>query len=70
MSVLGKVDFRRNCACRESLGGISNATHFNGRVYNTTNYETAIGPMGGKDDWHHRVWWDAYEINVKYDEHK
>jgi hypothetical protein len=38
--------------------------------YNTTNYETAIGPMGGKDDWHHRVWWDAYEINVKYDEHK
>ena len=38
--------------------------------YNTTNFETAIGPMGGKDDWHHRVWWDAYEINVKYDEHK
>lgn len=33
--------------------------------YNTANYNEALSRMGGKDDWHHRVWWDTADINVK-----
>lgn len=33
--------------------------------YNTANYKEAIDRMGGKDDWHHRLWWDTADINVK-----
>ena len=40
--------------------------------YNTANYEEAvkrIGTLDDKgnyiDDWHHRVWWDVDDINVK-----
>lgn len=28
---------------------------------NSANYQEALERMGGKDDWHHRVWWDAAE---------
>lgn len=31
--------------------------------YNSANYKEALDRMGGKDDWHSRVWWDKYEIN-------
>ena len=33
--------------------------------YNTANYNEAIERLGGKDDWHARLWWDTAEINVK-----
>ena len=33
--------------------------------YNSVNYKEALSRMGGKDDWHHRVWWDIADINVK-----
>jgi len=33
--------------------------------YNSTNYQEALGRMGGKDDWHHRLWWDTADIHVK-----
>lgn len=33
--------------------------------YNTANYNDALQRMGGKDDWHSRMWWDTKEINVK-----
>ena len=33
--------------------------------YNTENYNDAIQRLGGKDDWHARLWWDTAEINVK-----
>jgi hypothetical protein len=33
--------------------------------YNSVNYKAAIDRMGGKDDWHKRVWWDTADINVK-----
>ena len=33
--------------------------------YNTDNYNDAIQRLGGKDDWHARLWWDTAEINVK-----
>ena len=33
--------------------------------YNSVNYKEALGRMGGKDDWHHRLWWDVADINVK-----
>ena len=33
--------------------------------YNTKSYKAALDRMGGKDDWHHRVWWDTKDINVK-----
>ena len=39
------------------------------KKYNTANYEEALSHMGGKDDWHHRVWWDYKDFNVKYVEH-
>lgn len=29
--------------------------------YNSANYAEALSRMGGKDDWHHRVWWDKAE---------
>lgn len=29
--------------------------------YNSASYTEALSRMGGKDDWHHRVWWDAAE---------
>jgi hypothetical protein len=29
------------------------------KKYNEANYTDALSRMGGKDDWHHRVWWDA-----------
>jgi len=35
------------------------------KKYNSANYEEALNRMGGKDDWHHRLWWDVKEINVK-----
>ena len=33
--------------------------------YNTDNYNDAIQRLGGKDDWHARLWWDTAEVNVK-----
>ena len=33
--------------------------------YNSTNYSEALKRMGGDDDWHHRLWWDTKDINVK-----
>lgn len=33
--------------------------------YNNANYQEAIERLGGKDDWHHRLWWDVADINVK-----
>ena len=33
--------------------------------YNTDNYNDAIQRLGGKDDWHVRLWWDTAEINVE-----
>jgi hypothetical protein len=33
--------------------------------YNSVNYQEALDRMGGSDDWHHRLWWDTKEINVK-----
>jgi hypothetical protein len=40
--------------------------------YNSENYNEAIERMASKnsqgefiDDWHHRLWWDTADINVK-----
>lgn len=33
--------------------------------YNSANYKDAIQRLGGKDDWHARLWWDKADINVK-----
>lgn len=33
--------------------------------YNSDNYEDALNRMDDSDDWHHRVWWDKSDINVK-----
>jgi hypothetical protein len=33
--------------------------------YNSDNYKAALNRMGGTDDWHHRLWWDVKDINVK-----
>ena len=33
--------------------------------YNSQNYKDALDRMGGTDDWHHRLWWDKADINVK-----
>ena len=33
--------------------------------YNSENYSDAISRLGGKDDWHARLWWDTADINVK-----
>ena len=35
------------------------------KKYNGANYQIALDRMGGKDDWHHRLWWDTKDINVK-----
>ena len=35
------------------------------KKYNGENYKEALSRMGGKDDWHHRMWWDVSDINVK-----
>ena len=32
---------------------------------NIANWQAAVDRMGGKDNWHHRVWWDKHDINVK-----
>ena len=29
--------------------------------YNSASYNDALSRMGGRDDWHHRVWWDTAE---------
>ena len=33
--------------------------------YNSINYNAAIERMGGKDNWHTRLWWDTRNINVQ-----
>ena len=33
--------------------------------YNNANYKEAIDRLGGKDDWHKRLWWDVADIHVK-----
>ncbi len=33
--------------------------------YNSVNYNAAIERMGGKDNWHKRLWWDTGNINVQ-----
>lgn len=33
--------------------------------YNSANYNEAIKRMGGKDDWHKRLWWDVADCHVK-----
>ena len=33
--------------------------------YNTANWQVAVDRMGGKDDWHAKVWWDKDDINTK-----
>ena len=33
--------------------------------YNSVNYKEAIDRMGGKDDWHKRLWWDVADIHVQ-----
>jgi hypothetical protein len=35
------------------------------KKYNTANYQAAIDRMGGKDDWHHPLWWDKNPIHTK-----
>jgi hypothetical protein len=32
--------------------------------YNTVNYNEAIQRLGGADNWHKRMWWDANDVNV------
>jgi hypothetical protein len=34
-------------------------------MYNSENYNIAIERLGGSDDWHKRMWWDKYDINVE-----
>ena len=34
-------------------------------MYNSENYNVAIERLGGSDDWHKRMWWDKYDINVE-----
>jgi hypothetical protein len=33
--------------------------------YNSVKYNEALERMGGKDDWHHRVWWDKDDYHVQ-----
>lgn len=33
--------------------------------YNAKHYEEALSRMGGKDDWHHRLWWDVADIHIQ-----
>lgn len=35
------------------------------KKYNSANYQEVLDRMGGKDDWHKRLWWDVADINVK-----
>lgn len=35
------------------------------KQYNAESYKAALDRMGGTDDWHHRLWWDTADINVK-----
>lgn len=35
------------------------------KKYNSANYRAALDRMGGKDDWHKHVWWDAYDVKTK-----
>ena len=35
------------------------------KKYNGDNYQEALSRMGGKDNWHKRLWWDVADINVK-----
>lgn len=64
---------------RESLGFNKDFTYDDGNLntpnrlcypaleekYNKASYQEAIDRMGGKDDWHHRLWWDTKDINLK-----
>lgn len=34
-------------------------------MYNSENYNIAIERLGESDDWHKRMWWDKYDINVE-----
>ena len=34
------------------------------KKYNGANYQEALDRMGGKDNWHHRVWWDKYDMTT------
>ena len=33
--------------------------------YNSVNYNAAIQRIGGKDNWHNRLWWDTADLNVQ-----
>ena len=33
--------------------------------YNDVNYKAALDRLGGKDDWHKRLWWDKGDLNVQ-----
>ena len=33
--------------------------------YNSVNYKAALERLGGKDDWHKRLWWDTADIHVE-----
>ena len=33
--------------------------------YNSANYQEAVSRLGGRDDWHKRLWWDVADVNVK-----
>lgn len=33
--------------------------------YNSANYQEAVSRLGGRDDWHKRLWWDTADINVE-----
>ena len=35
------------------------------KKYNSVNYQEALDRMGGKDDWHHPLWWDKNPIHVE-----
>ncbi len=35
------------------------------KKYNGENYQEALDRLGGKDDWHKRLWWDTADIHVK-----
>jgi hypothetical protein len=35
------------------------------KKYNSANYQEALDRMGGKDDWHKRLWWDVADIHVQ-----
>ena len=35
------------------------------KKYNSVHYQEALDRMGGKDDWHHPLWWDKNPIHVE-----